>query len=164
MTLTAEEKATVKRLWNYGESSSRICDLLNAARGTEELTRNMIIGYVNRARERGEPFVRRIFEPAKKVQRRKRRALARQKPPQIEAKPTPPKSSGEGEYLGKEPGAQHLYRAHGQLDVPFIERRVGQCAWPGWGGDERTGTVCGLPTEIERSYCKFHHGVGWRKV
>jgi GcrA cell cycle regulator len=41
--------------------------------------------------------------------------------------------------------------------VDFLERRMGQCAWPLWTGTARTGDCCGAATTaFDKPYCAAH--------
>lgn len=51
---------------------------------------------------------------------------------------------------------EHLFRAKGQIDIPFTERDRDQCAWPSWDKSQKGGAVCGLTTRASSSYCPYH--------
>lgn len=47
--------------------------------------------------------------------------------------------------------------------VDFLERRMGQCAWPLWANHERTGQCCGkATTTFDKPYCRQHATIAFQ--
>lgn len=173
MSLTSDEKQTAMRLWNQGGySASKIAAMLDAERGNRgEVTKGMVVGTIHRARVKDSSIRKSDQNEAGMVERAKARRKRISKPgltqpPRVHDKPAKPvkHKEVEGEFLGDGAAfvdSTHLYRAAGQRDVPFMERRFGECAWPAWPNEVKVGPVCGLPVKGDGfSYCTFHHGIG----
>lgn len=163
---TDEEKETIQRLWANGKSSSQIASFINMERGNRGvLTRNAVIGVIHRARAKGTDMrmtphgERHIIAKAK----RKRR-IKPERPYKVhDKKDDPIPEASDGELVTPDAAMVdrvHLFRAIGQRDIPFMERKIGECAWPVWDNSQKSGPVCGAETPEGMSYCSYHQGVG----
>lgn len=153
---TDEEKETVKRRWQEGASASVIAGELKRGR-------NAVIGLIFRMRQKGESLDARPTVAAvsrnrlRSVRHRKASRPRKAEPPPFALpydEPEPEHFAGAAMLIDR----QHLIRARGQLDVPFIDNDG--CRWPGWPATEKIGTCCGLPRHVEREkvypYCRVH--------
>ena len=174
MPFTDAEKETIMQLWNEGgRSASKIAALVSQHRCDGLVVgRNAVIGLINSLRRHGVS-VRRV-KPEESVKRwhqangaaKPKAKLPGKKP---RSKPfhfsenavVPPEITEADRAQARE---QHLRRAPGQIDIPFMSRKSGECAWPAWADTQKIGPVCGLPTDEDKSFCKFHHAAAYTKT
>ncbi len=161
MGWTDAEKQQLRTLWNdEGLDGMAIAAILGKARSG-------VLGQVYRMRLAGETMAQRatnnFTSSSKQRSQRERRkhANGHKRPKSVTfSKPEPEEFHLELETgsAGTLMDSQHLYRAPGQLDVPFVENTG--CKWPGWGPNEKTGTCCGLP-RVGKAWCEYHSDIAW---
>jgi len=151
LPLTPRER-TIKTMWNAGNAASVISRELG-------ISRSAVTGKVDRMRKKGHKLIEHRKSPT---------GIA--KPPPVGAKVFRSKHMVGGGQTGKPRQLQESklvdsqadIRAPGQLDKPWGTR--GECQWPTWGPDKRTGLVCGLPVDAaqpSRAWCPFHGGIAY---
>lgn len=152
--LTHEQKIEVLKQGNRDRMSLRMVATLFRA------TANQVIGFRWRHREtigkwHQEPFTYCYSPP---VQRR-RKAKAKPKPPTPKKPITPPRESlaAKQALTTSEPD---------MLEVPFLDRRPNQCAWPLWEDGDSHRNCCGNPVDpgARQPYCAHHRSVSGSPV
>lgn len=151
----SERDDKIVSLWNEGFSSSKI--------GTRVgVTRNVVMGVVNRARNPTTP--------------KKRRALPRphQKDPIIKAAreisfahgTVPRRERLTWEFKVPTPQREPIPDfSDDDIDckrVEFLAIKSRECRWPLWNEADTHRECCGRHTELGKSYCKEHDARAWR--
>lgn len=153
MGWTDAEIQQVKTLWNEGLGGSQIADALGKRR-------NGVQGLIYRLRQKGEKLEARStnnYETSSKQRsiRARKKHNGKRTPAQRDwARGDQPPT----EEVPPVKTEQHLIRAIGQLDVPFLENTG--CKWPAWPPTEKSGPCCGLPKK-GGPWCPFHASVAW---
>jgi len=147
---------SVISLWAEGMSAREIGQKIG-------MSRNAVIGKVNRARDNGEPLEKRTTQPVSKfaAPKVKRRAAngERERPvstllppaqasPSTPKNPPPPKSAPVGEIDGWD-----------GLIAEISQLTQTQCRWP--LGDPVEG-FCRAPVEDRGAYCEYHRKRAYR--
>ena len=138
--------ARLTELWGQGHSASKIAQIMGLA------SRNVVIGKVHRLKLAGrpprtgaskKPPVARRMPPAHKMARIPKQRVIREpgKPVKSEMYVAPPLPPNEPASLG----------------IELLDLKPRDCRYPHGDGPY---TFCGHPvSDIERSYCDFHHSI-----
>jgi hypothetical protein len=149
-------------LWQSGASASRIAGLLG-------VTRNVVIGHVQRARAKGDARAARRVESGPRQTKIKPQVAARK--PQVVTveggaeprlkEPTGWKEAQQSQIFSL--GAEVALSAP-LAPVPLMDCRPGCCRWP-VGRDQRGHLFCDQPVEpgTRPQWCAEHRAIGFRE-
>jgi GcrA cell cycle regulator len=134
---TEEHETTVAKHWERGLSASKIASELSRILGTA-ITRNMVIGKVDRLRKNGLLRPREITIPTIKL-------------PRAISEPRPPRARKQ--YVPK-PDPLH---------IPMEALTKYSCTWSFGNPRDEDFNYCGLPVE-RRSFCAQHAALAYRQI